>query len=113
MKREELTGIVARAAEGRGYAFHTGEVHTMGGTVREYPVAWLVPPVVQSLSGRTEGEITYRGVLHLAALPASAESEREWARLEEDARRIVAEIAADGAAVLESSRYRKTFLSLM
>lgn len=97
MKRDKLAGIVRRAASEREYAFYTGETHALGATVREYPAAWLAPPVVHSVSGRREGEVTYRMVLHLVALPTAAESESLWANLEADALQIAAKIAGDEA----------------
>jgi hypothetical protein len=72
MKRSQLLKLVATAAAGHGYAFHTGEEHAIGGTVRSYPAVWLLPPVVRSRTGRAEGETTWRLTLHLMTLPGHA-----------------------------------------
>lgn len=107
MKRDTLTGLIECTVLARGYTFHTGEEHELNGAVREFPAAWLVPPSVVAVTGREEGEITYRVVLHLAALGgaddcgASGGSDGAdeigglWAGLERDARRIVAALASD------------------
>lgn len=122
MKRDTLTGLIARAALDRGYSFFMGEEHEFSGAAREFPAAWLVPPSVVAVTGREEGEITYRVVLHLAALGGAddcgasggsdgtdesgsgvagivGESGYEigglWAGLERDARRIVVALASD------------------
>lgn len=59
------------AATAAGYAFHTGLPHRINSTVRTYPAAWLEPPVLRSVAGRTEGSVTYRTVIRLMALPGS------------------------------------------
>lgn len=86
MKRENLIELIRSTASAEGYAFHTGETHLAGGTVRVYPAAWLEPPVVVGHTGRTEGETTWRVTLHLMALRAeNIPSETLWDRLEADA----------------------------
>jgi hypothetical protein len=95
MKRDRLTAIVGSAAANRGYAFHTGEEHSIGGTVRVYPAAWLAPVAVAEHTGRREGETTLRIILHLMALPTGgAETESAWQTLEKEALSMVSEIAA-------------------
>jgi hypothetical protein len=94
MKRDRLIRLTSNAAAARGYAFHTGEEHLAGSTVRVYPAAWLVPPAVDSHTGRREGETRYRLVLHLMALPAGAvPAETAWRNLESDALGIAADLA--------------------
>ncbi len=96
MKREKLVEMVEAAARAEGYAFHTGEAQNLNGTVRVWPAAWLTPPVVKSRTGRTEGEVTYRIVLHLMALPSSPEHKTLWEKLERDALTIAGSIACRG-----------------
>lgn len=94
MKRGVLVRLVEDAVATAGYAFHTGEVHTAGGTVRRYPAAWLAPPVLKGLTGRGEGEQTWRVALHLMALPeATTSAEEVWRGLEADAAAIARAIA--------------------
>lgn len=103
MKRKELIELVRAAAFGRGYTFHTGEEHTIGGSVRAYPAAWLVPPAVSEHTGRREGETTFRVTLHLMALPAGAREaggeggETLWQALERDALSVARELAGSPA----------------
>jgi len=121
MIRQKLIGIVRDAAVSRTYAFHTGEVHELNGTIGEFPAAWLEPVSVVGVTGREEGEITCRVVLHLATAGATSgktddndafgrseafgdsgatnESSEQWAGLERDARCIVSDIASDGAVL--------------
>jgi hypothetical protein len=108
MKREELIELVRAAATGRGYAFHTGEEHTMGGSVRAWPAAWLVPPAVKEHTGRREGETTFRTTLHLMAIPREdAEAETLWQGLEGDALSI-ATLIAESPAVCSVTNIRCT-----
>jgi len=89
-----LTGLVAAAATAAGYAFHTGEEHTAGATVREYPAAWLAPPALTGRTGRGEGDETWTLALHLMALPdAATATEDVWRALEADAAAIVRTLA--------------------
>ncbi len=97
MKKEELTDILRAAATGAGYAFHTGAAHRMNGAIRVYPAAWLEPPVLKSAEGRMEGDLTYRVTLHMMALPASADKEALWTKLEEDALAVARAIASNPA----------------
>lgn len=97
MRREELIEIVHRAVAAEGYAFHTGEVHTVGGIVRVWPAAWLSPPAMQKIDGRREGEATWRVTLHFMALPAGSSAESLWSTLERDALSVAGGIAADEA----------------
>ncbi len=95
MKRDRLIQLVRSAAAAEGYAFHTGEMHTVNGTLRAYPAAWLAPPVVKGHTGRTEGETTWRTVVHLMALPTGdATAETVWQILERDALEIAGSIAS-------------------
>lgn len=109
MKRETLIELVRAAAVRLGYAFHTGEEHTVGGSVRAYPAAWLVPPEVKEHTGRREGETTFRVTLHLMALPAGAEQvggeggETVWQALECDALAVAREIAESDAVCAVSN----------
>ncbi len=93
MKREKLVEIVDAAVRAEGYAFHTGEAQGLNGTVRVWPAAWLTPPVVKSRTGRTEGEVVYRIVLHLISLPSSPEYKTLWEQLERDALSIAGSVA--------------------
>lgn len=94
MKRELLVRLVEAAAEGLGYAFHTGEDHAATATVREYPAAWLSPPVVGEHTGRREGLATMKIALHLMALPAAGSSAGQvWQRLETDALAVARTLA--------------------
>lgn len=96
MKREKLIEITGRVAADEGYAFASGEEHAIGSTVRSYPAAWLLPPAIESHSGRREGETVYRIVMYLMVLPSSAAGcEALWEKLERDALSIVAAIAVD------------------
>jgi hypothetical protein len=95
MKRDRLVELAGEAARTAGYAFHTGEEHLTGGTVRVYPAAWLAPPTVRSHTGREEGETRFRITLHLMALPTADEhSEAVWQRLEKDALGIASRMAS-------------------
>jgi hypothetical protein len=100
MKRAQLTQLLGDAAMAAGLAFHTGEEHTLNGTVRVFPAAWLNPPVVRARSGRDEGEITLRITLHLMALPGAAtggDFEAQWAALETEAMAIATAVASSPA----------------
>jgi hypothetical protein len=98
MKREELIALADRAAAAEGYAFHTGEMHLVNGTVRVYPAAWLAPVAVRSHTGRREGETTWRVTLHLMTLPTGdASAEAAWGILEGDALAIAGYLAASPA----------------
>ncbi len=104
MKREELTELVRAAAADLGYAFHTGQEHTMSGTVRVYPAAWLAPPAVRSHTGRGEGETTWRMTLHLMTLPTGGSTaDALWNRLEGDALSIAARLASSPAVCAVSN----------
>ncbi len=95
MKREKLLEIVSSAVAAESYAFHTGELQNLSGTVRLYPAVWLAPPVVKKSTGRNEGELTYRLSLHAMKLPTEAGLATEiWSALERDALSIAAEIAS-------------------
>jgi hypothetical protein len=108
MKREELIELVRAAAAGHGYAFHTGEEHTVGGSVRVYPAAWLAPPAVVEHTGRREGETTFRTTLHLMAIPrGDAETETLWQGLERDALSM-ATLIAESPAVCSVANIRCT-----
>jgi hypothetical protein len=97
MKREILTSLVAAAARTLGYTFRTGEDHTATATVREYPAAWLSPPVVADRTGRREGITTWRVALHLMALPeAGTGIEGVWQALEADALAVARTLAEVG-----------------
>jgi hypothetical protein len=98
MKREELIRLIRAAATEQGYAFHTGEEHLIGGSVRVYPAAWLAPPDIRDHTGRREGETTFRIVLHLMTLPTGgAEAETVWQTLEKDALSVATALASSPA----------------
>jgi hypothetical protein len=99
MTRERLIELIHAAVAAAGFAFHTGEQHLIGGTVRVYPAVWLTPPELRAHTGRREGETTWRVALHMMALPSSAiPSETMWQRLEAVAL-SVATTLADSPAV--------------
>ena len=94
MTRDLLVEIVAQVATAYGYNFHTGEEHLINSSVRNYPAAWLTPPVVCARTGRREGEITWRLTLHFMALPdAGVPAENTWRGLERDAIETVKGVA--------------------
>lgn len=94
MRRDVLTRLVSTAATAAGYAFHTGEEHTAGATVRDYPAAWLAPPTLTGRTGRGEGDETWTLALHLMALPEGVTAaEDAWRALEADAAGIVRALA--------------------
>lgn len=94
MNRNQLIQLIESVATAQGYNFHTGEEHTINGSVRVYPAVWLAPPVVRSRTGRTEGETTWRLTLHLMTLPTGGtHTETTWQALESDALEMAGSLA--------------------
>ena len=65
MNRTHLEGAAEKLTAQRGYTFYTGPEGDMGHTVRNYPAAWLAPPELHAVEGRTHGRATYDMTLHL------------------------------------------------
>ena len=65
MNRTHLEGAAGKLTAQRGYTFYTGPEGDMGHTVRNYPAAWLAPPELHAVEGRTHGRATYDMTLHL------------------------------------------------
>ena len=65
MNRTHLEGAAEKLTAQRGYTFYTGPEDDMGHTVRNYPAAWLAPPELHAVEGRTHGRATYDMTLHL------------------------------------------------
>lgn len=81
MNRTHLEGAAEKLTAQRGYTFYTGPEDDMGHTVRNYPAAWLAPPELHAVEGRTHGRATYDMTLHLlrpGARISPAERARHW-----------------------------------
>ena len=79
MNRTHLEGAAEKLTAQRGYTFYTGPEDDMGHTVRNYPAAWLAPPELHAVEGRTHGRATYDMTLHLLR-PGARISLRSGAR---------------------------------
>ena len=96
MNRTHLEGAAEKLTAQRGYTFYTGPEGDMGHTVRNYPAAWLAPPELHAVEGRTHGRATYDMTLHLL---------RPGARISPAERRTaLAEMETQMLEILRSSR---------
>ena len=96
MNRTPLEGAAEQLTAQRGYTFYTGPEGDMGHTVRNYPAAWLAPPELHAVEGRTHGRATYDMTLHLLLLVkhnTRAERRTAFAELESQLLVIFAELS--------------------
>lgn len=88
MTRKTLAQAIKEAALKLGYCFYSGFDYRMNETIVAYPAAWLSPPAIVAVTGRSEGRIRYRIALKLMK-PAKKSSEEQkdeiWGQLERDA----------------------------
>jgi hypothetical protein len=96
MTINELTEATREAAMQSGYAFYSGDEHSMNSEIRVYPAAWLVAPKLQSVTGLREGEMTYRATLYLSLMEEGGctplNATHTISRLETDALMILARV---------------------
>lgn len=98
MNRTHLEGAAEKLTAQRGYTFYTGPEDDMGHTVRNYPAAWLTPPELHAVEGRTHGRATYDMTLHLlrpGARISPAERRTALAEMEAQMIEIFAELSLD------------------
>ena len=96
MNRTHLEGAAEKLTAQRGYTFYTGPEGDMGHTVRNYPAAWLAPPELHAVEGRTHGRATYDMTLHLlrpGARISPAERRTALAEMETQMLEIFAELS--------------------
>lgn len=96
MNRTHLEGAAEKLTAQRGYTFYTGPEDDMGHTVRNYPAAWLAPPELHAVEGRTHGRATYDMTLHLlrpGARISPAERRTALAEMEAQMIEIFAELS--------------------
>ena len=96
MNRTHLEGAAEKLTAQRGYTFYTGPEGDMGPPVRNYPAAWLAPPELHAVEGRTHGRATYDMTLHLlrpGARISPAERRTALAEMETQMLEIFAELS--------------------
>lgn len=86
MFRHLLASLIRPHAERCGYTFFQGLPRGIASRASRFPVLWLEPPVLTSLEGRSEGNVTYLVTMHLLSLGSSGRSaEALWEEMEDDA----------------------------
>lgn len=102
MNRTHLERAIGQRATTLGYGFRCADIAYLPHELPPFPAAWLEPPLLHAIEGRTRGRITYDLTLHLlrdGARLGDRERLAVWASLEEDMLAVFTSLSAEQTVV--------------